>query len=245
VQGYTRRQLKEDKFIDTAQGAAEWTAEHRTQVIASAVVLIIVVGGTLGFISWRSHQNDAANLALGSAMRVFNATVRTAGAPAGTETESYASIAERGKAAEKELKNVADKYPHTDAGHIARYLEGVAAMQAGENSVAEKQLKAAADSGDKNVAALAKMALANYYRANNRTADATRIYKDLSDHPTETVSKSAAQLAMADMYESTDPQQAASIYQQIQKEDPNSPAAQAATSKLTGNKGPGSSPLPE
>jgi tetratricopeptide (TPR) repeat protein len=242
VQGYTRRQLKEDKFIDTAQGAAEWTAEHRTQVIASAVILIIVVGGTLGFISWRNHQNDAANVALGAAIRVFNANVRSAGAPAGTEKDSYASVAERGKAAEKEFKTVADSYPHTNAGHIARYLEGVSAMQAGENSVAEKRLKEAADSGDKNVAALAKMALANYYRANNRTADATRIYKDLADHPTETVSKSAAQLAMADMYEASDPRQAASIYQQIQKEDPNSLAAQTAASKLTGNKGAGNLP---
>lgn len=246
MQGYTRRQLKkEDKFVETAQGAAEWTAEHRTQVITSGVVIVIVVAATLGFITWRNHQNDAANLALGAAMRVFNANVRTAGAPAGTEKDSYASVAERGKAAEKEFKSVADKYPHTEAGHIARYLEGVAAMQAGENTVAEKQLKEAADSGDKNVAALAKMALANYYRANNRTSDATRIYKDLVDHPTETVSKSAAQLAMADMYEATDPQQAASIYQQIQKEDPNSPAAQTAAAKLNGNKGPGSNPLQE
>jgi tetratricopeptide (TPR) repeat protein len=244
VQGYTRRQLKEDKFVETAQGAAEWTAAHRTQVIASAVVLLVVVAATLGFITWRSHQNDAANLALGAAMRVFNANVRTPGAPAGTEPDTYASVAERGKAAEKQFKSVADQYPHTDAGHIARYLEGVAAMQAGENAVAEKQLKAAADSGDKNVAALAKMALANYYRANNRPSDATRIYKDLAEHPTETVSKSAAQLAMADMYETTDPQQAASIYQQIQKEDPNSPAAQTAAAKLNGNKG-GANTLPE
>jgi tetratricopeptide (TPR) repeat protein len=212
-------------------------------VITSAVVIIIVVAGTLGFIAWRNNQNDGANLALGSAMRVFTTTVRTAGSPPPNPgQETFASIAERGKAAEKEFKSVADKYPHTDAGHIARYLEGVAAMQAGENAVAEQQLKAAADSGDKDVAALAKMALANYYRANNRTADATRIYKDLADHPTETVAKSTAQLAMADMYEATDPQQATSIYQQIQKEDPNSPAAQAAASKLTGNKGAGNFP---
>jgi tetratricopeptide (TPR) repeat protein len=98
-------------------------------------------------------------------------------------------------------------------------------------------LKKAADSGDKNVAALAKMALANYYRANNRLADATRLYKELADHPTDTVSKPAAQLAMAEMYESTDPQQATSIYEQIQKENPNSAAAQTAAAKLSTAKG--------
>lgn len=239
MQGYTRRQLKEDRFVETAQGAAEWTATHRKPVIVSAVALIVVVAGTLGFIAWRTRQNDAANLALGSAMRVFNATLRPAGAPVTPENkDDFTSAAERGKAAEKQFKSVADQYLHTDAGHIARYLAGVAAMQAGDNAGAEQQLKAAADSGDKNIAALAKMALANYYRGNNKFADATRIYTDLANHPTDTVSKAAAELAMADMYESTDPKEAISIYQRIQKEDPNSPAAQTAAAKLN----PGNAP---
>lgn len=239
MQGYTRRQLKEDRFVETAQGAAEWTAAHRKPVIVSAVALIVVVAGTLGFIAWRTRQNDAANLALGSAMRVFNATLRPANAPVTPENkDDFSSAAERGKAAEKQFKSVAEQYSHTDAGHIARYLAGVSAMQAGDNAGAEQQLKSAADSGDKNIAALAKMALANYYRANNKLADATRIYKDLADHPTDTVSKAAAELAMADMYESTDPKEAMSIYQQIQKEDPNSPAAQTAAAKLSAGKAP-------
>ncbi|MGE5323649.1 MAG: tetratricopeptide repeat protein [Actinomycetota bacterium] len=233
MQGYTRRQLKEDRFVETAQGAAEWTAAHRKPVIASAVALIVAVAGTLGFITWHTRQNEAANVALGAALRVFNANLRSANAPVTPENkDEFTSAAERGKAAEKQFKSVADQYSLTDAGHIARYLAGVAAMQAGDNAGAEQQLKAAADSGDKNIAALAKMALANYYRANNKLADATRIYKDLADHPTVTVSKAAAQLAMADMYESTDPKEAVAIYQQIQKEDPDSPAAQTAAAKL-------------
>lgn len=239
MQGYTRRQLKEDRFIDTAQGAAEWTAAHRKPVIASAVALIVVVCAVLGFIAWRTRQNNAANLALGAAMRVFDSNLRAANAPVTPENkDDYTSAAERGKAAEKQFKSVADQYSLTDAGHIARYLAGVAAMQAGDNAGAEQQLKAAADSGDKNIAALAKMALANYYRDNNKLADATRIYKDLADHPTDTVSKPAAQLAMAEMYESSDPKEAMSIYQQIQKEDPNSPAGQTAAAKLSPSKGP-------
>ena len=63
-------------------------------------------------------------------------------------------------------------------------------------------------------------------------ADAIAAYKDLSEHPTVTVSKSQAQLELAEMYETTDPQQATLIYQQLQKEDPRSPAAQVASQKL-------------
>lgn len=244
MQGYTRRQLKEDKFVETAQGAAEWTSSHRQPLIYSGVAVLVIVLAAAGLWSWRNKQNDAANIALGSAMRVFTANIVPAGIPSGPETkDSFSSTAARGKAAEKEFAAIADKYSHTDAGHIARYLQGVAAMQAGENAVAEQQLKAVADSGDKNIAALAKMSLANYYGSSNRAADATRLYKDLEDHPTDTVSKVAAQMAMAELYESTDPQQASSLYQQILKENPNSPVAATINARLAAAKAGGAGSL--
>jgi tetratricopeptide (TPR) repeat protein len=245
VQGYTRRQLKQDKLAETAQGAALWTASHRRPVIYAAVALIVIVLAVTAFVAWQSRQNEAANIALSGAMRVFTANLRPAGAPATPDVQTFPSLAERGKAAQREFKAVADKYPHTDAGKIARYLEGVSAMQAGDNAAAERQLKAASDAGDKNVAALAKMALASYYRSANRAADATRIYKDLADHPTETVSKAAAQLAMAETYENTDPQQAKALYQQIQRENPTSAAGQTAGAKLTGGQGGAANLSPE
>jgi lipopolysaccharide biosynthesis regulator YciM len=142
----------------------------------------------------------------------------------------------RAQAAQKAFKNVADSYSMGKPGKVARYMEGVSAMQAGDNNLAEQELKASSDSGDKEVAAMAKMALASLYRSSNRQSDAARIYKDLADHPTETVSKAAAQLEMAEMYEATDPQQAANLYQQIAKENPQTAAAQIASSKLSGGK---------
>ena len=101
-------------------------------------------------------------------------------------------------------------------------------MQAGDKTGAEQELKTASNFSDKDVAALAKMALASIYRGTNRASDAIAIYKDISEHPTVTVPKSQAQLELAEMYESTDPQQATLIYQQLQKDDPRSPAAQVS-----------------
>ncbi len=46
----------------------------------------------------------------------------------------------------------------------------------------------------------------------------------------------SVQLEMAEMFEATDPQQASNLYQQIQKENPQSAAAQIASSKLSGGK---------
>lgn len=239
MQGYTRRQLKEDKFAETAQGAATWAAGHRNTAIGAIAVVVVVALAVVGFITWRSRQTEQGNVALAGALRTFDTPLATAGAPASGD-KSFATSEERAKAAQKEFKAVADKFPYTGPGRMARYLEGVAAMQAGDNSAAETILKTAADISDKDIASLAKLSLAELYRSTNRVADASRIYKELADHPTDTVPKTRAQLNLAEMYESSAPDQAAAIYQQIQKDNPKSAAAQIAAQKLAGGKQPGS-----
>lgn len=235
MQSYTRRQLKkEDKFAETAEGAMHWAGEHQKTMIWTIVVVLILGGSAFGIFNWHSRQTERANIALGKAIQTLNAPLRPAATPADPNNVSFTSIAERGKQAEKELKAIADQYPYTKPGKVARYLAGTAAMQAGDNKTAEQELKSVADSRDQSVAALAKMALAGLYGTTNRGSDAAKIYKDLSDHPTDTVSKSEAQLALADLYGSTDPKEAANIYQQIQKENPSSAAAQIAAGKLAG-----------
>jgi TolA-binding protein len=229
--GYTRRQLKEDKFAETAQGAAQWATGHRKLVVWVLGLIVVAVLFLVGGLAWRNHQIEQANIDLNSAMRTLTAPLRPAGTPAG-DTLSFTSIAERGQAAAKEFKAIADKYSLVPPGKVARYLHGSALLQAGDTAGAEQEFKAVADFGDKDLAALAKMALASIYRDSNRQADAIKIYKELADHPTATVSKGTAQLGLAEIYEKTDPQLATTIYQQLQKDDPRSTAAQVAARKL-------------
>jgi len=232
VQSYTRRQLKEDKFAKGTQEAVHWATQHRQTLILTVGVAVVAAIAITAYLTWNSYQTEKANVALSKALQTLSAPLRPAGSPADPTSKTFTSIAERGKEAEKELKTVADQFPHTKPGKIAKYLAGTAAIQAGDNAAAEQLLKSAADESDKNIAALAKLALANLYRGMNRQSDAARIYKDLIDHPTDTVSKGKAQLELAEMYQATDPKEAATIYQQIQKENPASPASQIAAGKL-------------
>ncbi|HEY6305210.1 MAG TPA: tetratricopeptide repeat protein [Candidatus Angelobacter sp.] len=232
MQGYTRRQLKEDRFAETAREAASWASGHRRPVIWGIGVVVVAALAYAGIAAWLNHKSEQANIELGVAMRTLTEPLRPAGVQPAEGDASFATVAERAKAAGKQFQAVADKYGYIKPGKIARYMQGVTTMQAGDNAAAEQQLKAVADSRDKDVAALAKMALGSLYRSLDRLADAVRVYKDVEDHPTATVSKVQVQLEMAAMYESTNPQQAASIYQQIQKDNPNSAAAQIASSRM-------------
>jgi len=60
------------------------------------------------------------------------------------------------------------------------------------------------------------------------------LYQELINKPTASVSKVAAQLQLAELYQSSNqPLEAKRIYEQVKKENPASEAGQLATQKLT------------
>jgi hypothetical protein len=202
--------------------------------VTSAVLVLASV--TIALLAWHSRQSEQANFALSQAMRTFDAPLRAEGDPVTEGAPSFTSMAARGKQSAKEFKDVADKFPYTQAGKIARYMAGAAALQAGDDASGEQQLKSLAESRDQDIASLAKLALANHYRAIGRQPEAAKLYKELTDRPSNTVPKVEAQLELAEMYQTTNPIEAANLYQQIQKENPTSRAASIAASKLKGGK---------
>jgi TolA-binding protein len=237
VRASTRRQLKHDKFAETVTGTAadtfSWAAAHQTKVTAGVVALLIVLALAAGGWFYQQQQGEKANIAFGQAMRTYQTQVRPAGTPAIPDVPSFASAGERAQAAQKAFTQVADRYPRTGPGHIARYFVGITLRDQGNYQAAEKQLKDVASSGDKDVAALARYALASMYVAMGRSADAAKEYKELIDHPARSVAKSTAQIELAALYEETkQPAEAAKIYEQIKKDEPKSPAAEFAQSKL-------------
>jgi TolA-binding protein len=100
--------------------------------------------------------------------------------------------------------------------------------------VAEQGLLAVAADGDPNLAAVAKMALAGLFLKTSRTADAEKLYRELESSPTLMVPKPTVQIALAEMYQRTNPSQATAIYQQIEKDYPGTAAADQAAQMLRG-----------
>ena len=126
-----------------------------------------------------------------------------------------------------------DTYPHTRTGEFARYFLGLTASQLGDNTAAERDLKAVASSHNEDLAALSQLALAAVYRNTNRTKEAIDIYNKLIAKPTRSVGKATAQMELATTYEfSQQPAEAKRIYEQMQKENPASEIAQFAAQKL-------------
>ena len=233
----TRHQLKQDAFsrvtIDAAEKTAHWTVEHRSTVMISAAVVVVVLAAVLGGWYYLTSQDEKASLELSQAVRTMDAPLRPAGAPAQPDIQTYASAKERSEAAKKQFQQIADKYPHTHSADMAHYFLGVTSADLGDSTTAEHDFKDVASSGNRDVASVAKFALASLYSQTNRTKDAVAIYQEQINKPTTSVSKVTAQLQLADLYQNTNqPLDAKRIYEQVKKDNPANEAGQLASQKL-------------
>ena len=233
MRSYTRHQLKQDSFRTSTTETISWAVEHQSKLIAAGIAVAVIAAVVFGGWAYVNYRDQQAQSELSAAIEKYNAPIRPAGTPATPEMLSFASAQERAKVTNAEFTRIAGKYSFTQSGRIAGYFAGITLHDMGDNAAAEKQLQDVAGSRYKEIASLAKLALAGIYHDTNRDPQAVALYKDLADHPTASVGKSTAQFMLASLYEeSHQPDQARALYQQMQKESPASPVAQLASQKL-------------
>ncbi|MFP5249204.1 MAG: tetratricopeptide repeat protein [Acidobacteriota bacterium] len=230
----TRHALKKDKFAQAAASSASWVGEHRSTVmrwiVLGAVALVVVIGGLIGW----SFRSSAADNALGAAMDIYNTPLAIPGEPA--QSGVYNTAAERAKAANARFLAVADQYGWMKQGKMARYFAGITDQELGQNAQAETELKAVAGSWSRNLANLAKVALAGLYHQTGRDSQAIDLYNQIIAKPSTTVPVSAAQLDLADLYAAEGKQdQARALWAKVQDSDKQGAAGEIAQEKLHGN----------
>ena len=234
----TRHALKQDRFVEATASGLGWLQLHRSNVIRVAVAVVLLVALVItGIVVYNSRSAGARN-AFGQAMDIYNTPLHQPGQPATPGEPSYATAAERAKAANPLFVDVANHYGWFDAGANARYFAGLTYLDMGQTSQAEAALQKAVDSHDKNLAALAKMALAGVYGQSGRSGQAVDIYQQLIKNPTSTVPASAAKLQLAQLYETSNPAMAKKLYAELKDQDKNTAAGQIATQKLNGSTEP-------
>ena len=243
MQSYTRHQLKEDKFASFVSKEMQLASTHRKTIVTAIGAVGVVAIALAGIMLYINSRDDKASVALGAAMRTYQAPILAPGTPAPPDVKSFTSSKDRAQAAVKEFNQVASDYSSTRNGKFARYMAGVADVDAGDLKGAEQNLSEASSFRDRDLSALAKFALASIYRDSKRDADAIRLYQELIDINSVAVPKSTAQFELAALYEAKQqPGEAAKVYEQIEKDEQ---AARATDKKAPANANPQKSPIEE
>ena len=148
------------------------------------------------------------------------------------EAGVYTTAAARAKEANREFVAIAHDYSWLPEGAKAHYFAGVTYEDLGQNGNAETELKAAAGSWNRNLANLAKLALAGLYRQTARDNEAIDLYNEIVAKPSVTVSASVAQLDLADLYASEGKQdQARALWAKVKDADKDGAAGSIADAK--------------
>lgn len=229
----TRHALKGDKFAQATKTSVTWLSGHRTNVVRWAVAAGVVLVLGLGFLIFWNVQSTGAETALGQALDTYSAPLALPGAP--PEPGTYATSTDRSKAANQQFKAVADKYGWLSEGTKARYFTAITDQELGQTSAAENELKSVAGSWNRNVANLAKIALASIYHQTGRDQQAIDLYNEVAAKPSDTVTTGAAQLYLADLYAANGKQaQARALWAKLKDSDKDGAAGSIAAQKLAG-----------
>jgi tetratricopeptide (TPR) repeat protein len=236
VDAQTRSELKKDDvFIHSTQVGLDWIAENRGKALRIAIAAIVIIAlAVVGIVVYQQRSQAAAS-AFGSAVSVYNTPIADPAQPVPPGVKTFATAADRAKAASPLFEDVAKRYGSTAAGHNALYFAGLCAADMGNNAAAEASFRKAGDLHDANIAALAHLALANLLTQHGQTAEAIKIYQDLINHPVSTVPASTAQLQLAQLYEANNNSaEANKIYALLKAKDTTTAAGQIAAQKLAG-----------
>jgi Tetratricopeptide repeat-like domain len=230
----TRHELKEqiqhDRFTDSVSNVVTYATSHRETLIRWAIVVgVVLVLAGAGF--WYSSYRDAARQKdLEAAFEVLDAPVGPAN-PDNPSGRTFATQDAKTSASIKALSEVVAKDGGSRQGLTAQYYLGTLKAQKGDAGGAEADLKAVAQSSNE-CAPLAKIALAQLYAGENKLSQAQGLLRELVNKPTDLVSKAQAQILLARMEETTNPQEAKKILQSL-KGPTQDPAVSRAVDQIS------------
>jgi len=224
----SRKELKQDKIKETIAHGAEAVISHGQFTLIVVVVVLLVA---LGYGGWRYYidrQTVEASMAFDSAMKAYQGRVGVAPDPALPNEPVYPNEAARAQDASVKFASVADKYPKTNPGKLARYYYALTLEDLERHNQALEELKRLSGGSDKELAAMAQYQMAVIYSRTGKPDEAVKIFRALADKPTVLVPRPLVLLELAGVLRTTKPQEAASVYQQIKKEFPDTAIAEAA-----------------
>jgi tetratricopeptide (TPR) repeat protein len=212
------REVSRDKFREKAFEQFDRVGdrlEGRGRTILYALAGLVALALLAGVYSWWSGRKaEEATRALGRVIEVASANVSTSPAPAGATGLSFTTEKERAQRVVEEAQKVENKYgdPYKS---LARYFRAANLLTV-DREKGLGELQALAGSGDAEVAARARFALAQAKEADGQYDAAAALYTELARAQNPAVPVDTANLRLASVYEKQGKRsEAADIFFQI------------------------------
>ena len=208
----TRKELKTDKFAVEVGHGLTFFEEHQKEIVRYGTIAVALVAILFVVRSYRSHQHELREDALGRAIQIQETAV---GPPTQGAAQSFPTQRVKDEAATKAFTDITTKYSGSDEAEIATYYLGSISADQGNLAGAEKSFQEVAQKGNERYASLAKLSLGQIYSAEGKLDLAEKTLRDLAAHPTIFVSADQANIALARLLMPTKPAEARKILDPI------------------------------
>lgn len=174
-----RHDLKHDRFVDEIGALSTRARENQRlllMIAGGAVVIALIV---YGIYFYRSNRETSAQALLATAIDTIEAPVGDQQQQQRTTTgPSFKTEGERTAAAEKQFKDVQDKYPGTDAADVAGLYMARIAITHGDVATARKLLQNFVDEHKDHV--LVSSARYSLYQLRIENGEAAQVATELN-----------------------------------------------------------------
>ncbi|PYU43159.1 MAG: hypothetical protein DMG53_18470 [Acidobacteria bacterium] len=224
----SRKELKQDKIKETIEHGAEAVISHAQFTLIVVSVALVVA---LGYGGWRVYvdrQTVEASAAFDTGMKAYQGRIGATADPADPREPVYPDEPARVQDALQKFTKVANKYPHTNPGRLARYYSALCLEDLERHNQAIEELKKISGGSDQELTSMAQYQTAVIYSRTGKPDDAVKIFRALAGKPSVLVPRPFVLLELAGILRNSDPKEAASIYQQIKKEFPDTTIADQA-----------------
>ena len=218
----TRHDLKhEDEFERMVRRTREIFTERGRQILTGVLLGIAVVAAAWAFRHHERNQEEQAGFALSHALRVYHGFVEDPENLQSTPPDlTFSTKEEKYERALDEFSEVFAQYPGRQAGGFARTYMGLCQARLGRREDALKTLEAAARNANPEVSAQAKFVLAGEKAQAGQVEEAQEIYRKLIEEKTAASLHPVAQMALADTYRESNPEEARKLYRELQTRFP-------------------------
>ena len=219
-----RHHLKENELAHLAAATQRLATDKQRPILAIAGGVGVLLIALLGYNAWRGSVESQAQTRLVDATVTAEARVGpppAAGQPAGGP--SFATERERHEAALTKFQQVADEYPSTDAGQMARYRAAAALMALGRPAEAATAYQRVIDDASGVLSDTARLGLATAQAGAGQYDAAIAGYQALSERRDGPFPPEGVLMQLARTYRSAGKiEEARQTFTRVVEEFPNS-----------------------
>jgi tetratricopeptide (TPR) repeat protein len=235
-----RHHLKENEFAEWLLGAKNWYEANSKAAGYVGIAAALVLAAVMGTLAFRQMSAGKANSALAEALTAAEAPVlppapAEAGKPPVQRPGTFPTDRARLEAALPKLLAVAEAYPGSAAGVMARYRAAAALVAIGRTQEGIQRYKEVVEKGRGAYQAMARLGIAEAQMMAGQFEQAIASFKDVESLKSDDVPVDGVLMQLARAYRlAGKAEDARKTFKRVVDEFPQSPYAPAARREAEG-----------